>query len=107
MRTVRTDATRTPPTTPVTPMAPTTATRTVRTTRATATARITESPTAPTKPDLTFAGLAGEDFLTRVWGRTFAVLPGSRGRFHSLLPWSEVNGMLQKQRLEPPRLRLV
>jgi ribosomal protein L16 Arg81 hydroxylase len=48
-----------------------------------------------------------EDFLTRVWGRTFAHLPGSRGRFHDLLSWSEVNGMLQKHRLEPPRLRLV
>jgi ribosomal protein L16 Arg81 hydroxylase len=64
------------------------------------------TPTAPTTPDLTFAGLTGEDFLTRVWGRTFAVLPGSRGRFHSLLSWVEVNGMLQKHRLEPPRLRL-
>jgi ribosomal protein L16 Arg81 hydroxylase len=42
-----------------------------------------------------------------VWGRTFAVLSGTRGRFHRLLSWSEVNGMLQKHRLEPPRLRLV
>ena len=47
------------------------------------------------------------DFLTRVWGQTFAHLPGVRGRFHGLLSWSEVNGMLQKHRLEPPRLRLV
>ena len=66
-----------------------------------------ETATAPTTPDLSFAGLTGEDFLTRVWGRTFAVLPGTRGRFHSLLSWPEVNGMLQKHRLEPPRLRLV
>ncbi len=60
---------------------------------------------------LTFADTLGaaraEDFLTRIWGRTFAHLPGARGRFQSLLSWSEVNGMLQKHRLEPPRLRLV
>ncbi len=48
-----------------------------------------------------------EDFLSRVWGQSFAFLPGTRGRFHELLSWSEVNGMLQKHRLEPPRLRLV
>ncbi len=53
-------------------------------------------------------GAAGvDDFLARVWGRTYAHLPGSSGRFHDLLSWSDVNGMLQKHRLEPPRLRLV
>ena len=51
--------------------------------------------------------LAGGDFLSRVWGQTFAHFPGTRGRFHSLLAWSDVNDMLQKHRLEPPRLRLV
>ncbi|HVG25593.1 MAG TPA: cupin domain-containing protein, partial [Thermoanaerobaculia bacterium] len=75
-------------------------------TAATATAR-TETATAPTTREPSFADLVGEDFLTRVWGRTYAVLPGTPGRFHSLLSWSEVNGMLQKHRLEPPRLRLV
>ncbi|HEX7154235.1 MAG TPA: cupin domain-containing protein [Thermoanaerobaculia bacterium] len=58
----------------------------------------------------TFASALGsigvDDFLTRIWGRTFAHLPGARGRFHDLLSWEEVNGMLQKHRLEPPRLRL-
>jgi len=48
-----------------------------------------------------------DDFLRRVWGQTFAFLQGSRGRFHDLLSWSEVNGILQRHRLEPPRLRLV
>lgn len=60
---------------------------------------------------ITFAEALGalpvDDFLTRVWGQTFAFLPGARGRFQGLLSWSEVNGMLQKHRLEPPRLRLV
>jgi len=65
-----------------------------------------ETPTAPTTHDLSFAGLTGEDFLSRVWGKTFAVFHGMPGRFHSLLSWSDVNGMLQRHRLEPPRLRL-
>lgn len=64
---------------------------------------------------VTFAealGPAGvDDFLGRIWGQTFAFLPcpaeRSRGRFQELLPWSAVNDMLQKHRLEPPRLRLV
>lgn len=54
-----------------------------------------------------FADVAGADFLNNSWGRTFAHLPGARGRFQELLPWSAVNDMLQKHRLEPPRLRLV
>jgi ribosomal protein L16 Arg81 hydroxylase len=60
---------------------------------------------------ITFAGTLGElgvdEFLGNIWGQTFAHLPGARGRFRELLPWSEVNAMLQRHRLEPPRLRLV
>lgn len=48
-----------------------------------------------------------EDFLAHTWGQAFAHLPGPRGRFRNLLTWSDVNGMLQQHRLEPPRLRLV
>jgi len=55
----------------------------------------------------TVAAAGVDDFLGRIWGQTFAVLPGARGRFQSLLPWSAVNGMLQRHRLQPPRLRLV
>ncbi|MDP9194023.1 MAG: cupin [Acidobacteriota bacterium] len=55
----------------------------------------------------TLAPIGVDDFLGRFWGQTFAFLPGSRGRFQELLPWSAVNDMLQKHRLEPPRLRLV
>ncbi|MEO8382771.1 MAG: cupin domain-containing protein [Acidobacteriota bacterium] len=55
----------------------------------------------------TLGAVGTDDFLSRIWGQTFAHLPGARGRFHDLLSWSEVNGMLQKHRLEPPRLRLV
>jgi ribosomal protein L16 Arg81 hydroxylase len=55
----------------------------------------------------TLGGIAVEDFLRDSWGKQFTRLPGTRGRFHDLLSWSEVNGLLQKHRLEPPRLRLV
>lgn len=55
----------------------------------------------------TFLTIAPPDFLTSTWGQAFVFLPGARGRFHELLSWSDVNGMLQKHRLEPPRLRLV
>ena len=48
-----------------------------------------------------------DHFLGQIWGQTFAHLPGPRGRFQELLPWSAVNEMLQRHRLEPPRLRLV
>lgn len=60
---------------------------------------------------VTFADALGavgvDEFLARTWGRTFAFLPGTRGRFQPMLPWAAVNDMLQKHRLEPPRLRLV
>jgi ribosomal protein L16 Arg81 hydroxylase len=55
----------------------------------------------------TLGDLDAKDFLAQFWGKSFTRLPGRRGRFHSLLSWSDVNGMLQKHRLEPPRLRLV
>ena len=55
----------------------------------------------------TLGSIGVDDFLRRIWGQTFAFLPGSPGRFHDVLSWPEVNGMLQKHRLEPPRLRLV
>lgn len=48
-----------------------------------------------------------DNFLSTVWGRHFLHIPGESGRFRSLLPWAEINRMLQQHRLEPPRLRLV
>ncbi len=48
---------------------------------------------------LTFADTLGatsvDDFLGSHWGQAFAFLPGTRGRFQELLPWSAVNDMLQ------------
>ena len=49
----------------------------------------------------TLGGIAVEDFFRDSWGKQFTRLPGTRGRFHDLLSWSEVNGLLQKHRLEP------
>jgi ribosomal protein L16 Arg81 hydroxylase len=60
---------------------------------------------------LTFAQILGpdhvEEFLRETWGQNFAYFRGEGGRFHELLSWRDVNSMLQKHRLEPPRLRLV
>lgn len=55
----------------------------------------------------TLGSLGTEAFLQEFWGKRFTRLPGTPGRFRDLLSWSEVNGLLQKHRLEPPRLRLV
>jgi ribosomal protein L16 Arg81 hydroxylase len=56
---------------------------------------------------LTLSQIVPDDFLTHTWGQRPLVLKGTRARFHELLSWQDVNGMLQKHRLEPPRLRLV
>jgi ribosomal protein L16 Arg81 hydroxylase len=68
--------------------------------------RIERDPLTVTFAD-TVGAIGVAEFLGRCWGQTFAHLPGARGRFRELLPWSEVNAMLQRHRLEPPRLRLV
>lgn len=56
---------------------------------------------------LNFSNLVPDTFLTTTWGQRPLVLKGRPARFHELLSWQDVNGMLQKHRLEPPRLRLV
>lgn len=56
---------------------------------------------------ITFSRIVPDSFLETTWGQRPLVLAGERARFHSLLTWQDVNGMLQKHRLEPPRLRLV
>lgn len=66
-----------------------------------------ETPTEPTTRRTSFADLVGgPHFLTEYWGKRFGHFRGTPGRFHELLSWPDVNGMLQKHRLEPPRLRL-
>lgn len=47
-----------------------------------------------------------DEFLSRTWGQSFQYIPGQKGKFASLLPWKDLNRILQQHRLEPPRLRL-
>ncbi|MEV0040066.1 cupin domain-containing protein [Streptomyces sp. NPDC050804] len=53
----------------------------------------------------------GEDFLTEAFGRTHRVLPGADDDLSALmgwdrLGWDDLNDLLARHRLEPPRLRL-
>jgi ribosomal protein L16 Arg81 hydroxylase len=56
--------------------------------------------------DEVISPLTREDFLTNYWGKSFVRLPGRPARFESLLPWSELNEILERHRLQPPRFRL-
>jgi ribosomal protein L16 Arg81 hydroxylase len=47
-----------------------------------------------------------EDFLDSVWGKQMQVFRGDDDRFADLLPWSALNELLRRHRLEAPRLRL-
>jgi ribosomal protein L16 Arg81 hydroxylase len=50
--------------------------------------------------------MSSEDFLDNYFGKSFLHLPGPTGKFSSLIPWSELNRVLEEQRLAPPRLKL-
>ncbi|HYY42522.1 MAG TPA: cupin domain-containing protein [Pyrinomonadaceae bacterium] len=50
--------------------------------------------------------LCVEEFLASTWGRAHLHLKGQTGRFASLLPWAQLNAILQQHRLDFPRLRL-
>jgi hypothetical protein len=45
-------------------------------------------------------------FLASDYGRRFVYVPGTPGKFSTLLPWPVLNEILEQHRLEPPRLRL-
>ncbi|HVG31136.1 MAG TPA: cupin domain-containing protein [Pyrinomonadaceae bacterium] len=49
---------------------------------------------------------APEEFLASAWGRDLMHVRGSRGKFSRLMPWSRLNDLLARQRLDSPRLRL-
>ena len=53
------------------------------------------------------APLQAEAFRTEFLGRQFLHAAGEPGRFAELLPWDDLNGILRRHRLAPPRLRLV
>lgn len=50
--------------------------------------------------------LSPAEFFSRYWGKSFAHVPGSAGKFGKLFPWSELNQVLESHRLSPQRLRL-
>lgn len=46
------------------------------------------------------------EFLSGVYGKTFAHIPALRERFADLLPWNALNTILSRHRLDYPRIRL-
>lgn len=47
-----------------------------------------------------------EEFISSSWGKTYQHVPGWKGKFSHLLPWDQLNRILQQHRLDFPRLRL-
>lgn len=50
---------------------------------------------------------APEEFLDSSWGVNFLHVRGRAGRFARMMPWGRLSGILSRQRLDFPRLRLV
>src|SRR2546430_12684142 len=50
---------------------------------------------------------APEEFLASSWGVRLLHVGGRAGKFARLMPWSRLNEILRRQRLDLPRLRLV
>jgi Cupin superfamily protein len=70
-----------------------------------------EHPTIDEAPvgtafDRVISPLSRDEFLSKFWRRSFIRVDGQKGRFASLLPWADLNCILEHHRLEPPRLRL-
>ena len=47
-----------------------------------------------------------EEFIASSWGKTYQHVTGNPGKFSRLLPWDQLNRILQQHRLDFPRLRL-
>jgi len=50
---------------------------------------------------------SGDQFLRDYFGKCFLHLTGSKGKFSSLVPWNELNRVLEEHRIGSPRLRVV
>ncbi|WP_033213561.1 cupin domain-containing protein [Kitasatospora phosalacinea] len=50
--------------------------------------------------------LGGDGFLARTLGRSFKVVRGEAATLAGILGWDDLNAILARHRLEPPRLRL-
>jgi ribosomal protein L16 Arg81 hydroxylase len=64
-------------------------------------------PGAGSSLESLIAPMSRQEFLHRYWGQSFVHIPGFKGRFASLAPWSQLNRILEEHRLKPPRLTLV
>ncbi|HLJ13645.1 MAG TPA: cupin domain-containing protein [Bryobacteraceae bacterium] len=53
------------------------------------------------------APIAADEFLSTFLGNKFLYCPGQPGKFAGLLPWADLNAILQHHRLDVPRLRLM
>jgi ribosomal protein L16 Arg81 hydroxylase len=65
-----------------------------------------ESYSCVSRLDDILSPMSRRDFIEGYFGKSFLHLPGLRGKFSSLLRWSELNRILEDHRLAPPRLRL-
>jgi ribosomal protein L16 Arg81 hydroxylase len=57
--------------------------------------------------DAMLSPLDRASFLSTYWNTSFLHLPGHAGKFQTLVSWNDLNLILERHRLEPPRLRLV
>ncbi|MGW2592494.1 cupin domain-containing protein [Streptomyces sp. NPDC001515] len=48
----------------------------------------------------------GEDFLTEAFGRSYRLTRGDAGSVADVITWTDLNEMLARHRMDPPRLRL-
>ncbi len=64
-----------------------------------------EDPTAIM--DRTIAPISRNSFLSEYWGKSFLHLVGHKGKFARLLGWEDLNSILEQDRLEASRLRLL
>jgi hypothetical protein len=56
--------------------------------------------------DRVISPLVRDEFLSKFWRQSFVRVAGQKGRFSSLLPWDDLNRIIEHHRLEHPRLRL-
>ena len=56
--------------------------------------------------DQVIAPLDRNAFLSESWEKSWLHLPGKADRFADLLPWSDLNAILENTRIAPPHIRL-
>ena len=65
----------------------------------------TSTPTALTFADA-LAPVSVETFLAEYWCQTILRVPGYPGKFASIMPWAELERILEQHHLGPPKLEL-